>query len=627
MKDKIISPVRSLANRSLIVELVVAVLFVLCLDVIFISRYGFNIPIHHWLISILNLVMIFGAVTFARKNKTRFIIYLILFSIFITVFVIDSTLFFYKRDVSSISMLFEGARQTMRFALRYNPIIAYDFLMWSFIIALIFGFIVLLKRIVFLHNETITKNYLRKWLYYGFMVSALLLSPLILNNRDTLTFAYPSDKSIFIQRFGSVTYHARDIANFATGRLQPILFASSYLEEINETIDFEVAPETDYFGILEGQNLIMIMCETCEQYAFDEELTPNYYHLLNNGYYFNNFYSATSAKTYDAEFKALTSAMYYSQSDNYYYRWGDNTYNNALPNMLNSVGYTSNSFHNWDGDFFNRKQIHPQFGFDYFHAKEDLIDLNPDHYYPLDSVMFEQFTPLMAPIQENPFFSFIITVTPHGPHHYREELDPYYALIDEHPLYNEREQEFKTLMAAQMDFDKGLGYLLDYLDENDLTDSTTIIIFSDHRNYSSQHITDQYTPNSHIPFEVDKVPLIIYSEKLGGAVKNTLSSQYDVTPTILDLLGIAHYHEFYYGQSLFLEDRDDRPIILSQSSWISEEMVVMDDLVVKGEITEERFLEVKLWIFDKIDFYDKIFVIDYFNGVDPIVNEETNQEN
>jgi phosphoglycerol transferase MdoB-like AlkP superfamily enzyme len=29
----------------------------------------------------------------------------------------------------------------------------------------------------------------------------------------------------------------------------------------------------------------------------------------------------------------------------------------------------------------------------------------------------------MVPIQEDPFFSFVITVTPHGPHdHYREEL-------------------------------------------------------------------------------------------------------------------------------------------------------------------------------------------------------------
>src|SRR5690606_29588984 len=101
--------------------------------------------------------------------------------------------------------------------------------------------------------------------------------------------------------------------------------------------------------------------------------------------------------------------------------------------------------------------------------------LDPNHFFPLDSVMFEQMAERMAPVQEAPFFSFVITITAHGPHEYRAELEPYYAQINAHPEYAEREIEFKTLMAAQMDFDRGLGTLLAHLRENDLLDETMII--------------------------------------------------------------------------------------------------------------------------------------------------------
>jgi phosphoglycerol transferase MdoB-like AlkP superfamily enzyme len=56
-------------------------------------------------------------------------------------------------------------------------------------------------------------------------------------------------------------------------------------------------------------------------------------------------------------------------------------------------------------------------------------------------------------------------------------------------------------MAAQMDFDKGLGLLLDDLEEKDLMDNTIIVFFSDHKNYSTIEITEKYKEDSDIPYD------------------------------------------------------------------------------------------------------------------------------
>jgi uncharacterized sulfatase len=226
-------------------------------------------------------------------------------------------------------------------------------------------------------------------------------------------FNTPADKSLFVQKFGSITYHTKDIITYAGNAIKPLLYADDYIEEIDQVVTQTLAEKSALYGFLEGQNVIMIMCETCEDYAFTREHTPNYYRLHDEGISFTNFYSAAKSNyTYDAEFKSLTSMMYF-QADNFMYSFGNNTYTNALPHVLGEFGYTANSFHNYYQTFFNRDQIHPNMGFERYYAFEDLA-IEENGNWPLDSIMFEKFKDLIVPIQDDPFFSFVMTVTPHG---------------------------------------------------------------------------------------------------------------------------------------------------------------------------------------------------------------------
>jgi len=304
--------------------------------------------------------------------------------------------------------------------------------------------------------------------------------------------------------------------------------------------------------------------------------------------------------------------MMYFQTDNFMFSFGDNSFHNALPHILTENGYTANAFHNYDGSFFNRNIIYPNLGFQDFYAI-DSMQVDESAYMPLDSMMFDQLKDLIVPVQDNPFFTFVITVTPHGPHNkYREELKEYYDILAQDPAYDNAPIELLTITAAQMDFDKGLGIMLDDLETKNLLDDTMILMYSDHKNYSDYEMTVEYTPNSDIPFEIEKVPFFIYSQALGSGVSDVITSQYDITPTILDLLGISYIQYYYYGQSMFLEDKIDLPVIFSYTSWISYENVVMYDVIKFGNDNPDDYLAKKQFVFDTIDKFEKMFQSDYF---------------
>ena len=604
--------IKHLAQKSKILEFLFVVLIVFSFDLIFIFRYGFGVSFVHLLIAFFNVSLILAIIAFIRNNKMRYIAYVTYILLMFAFFLTDSTLYYFKQDVTSFAMLLESLQDTMEIGLKYNPLASYGIFIWILILGFLIFSLIVLNKIVKLNQQNRSKQYAKHAIFLFITLLGLFFSPYIINTSDALTFQTPADKSLFVQKFGSITYHTKDIVTFANNSIKPILFSNEYEQQINEELDLSIANQSPLYGSLQGQNIILIQCETCEEYAYSPAYTPNYYRLYNEGIHYDNFYSAAKSNyTYDAEFKALTSMMYF-QADNFMYSFGDNSYQNALPNILTENGYTANAFHNDEKTFFNRNIIYPNLGFQSFYAI-DSMQVDESAYMPLDSMMFDQLIDLMVPVQDDPFFTFVITVTPHGPHKkYREELKEYYDILAQDSAYDNASMELLTITAAQMDFDKGLGILLDELESKNLLDNTMILMYSDHKNYSDYEMTVEYTPNSEIPFEIEKVPFFIYSQALGSGVSDVITSQYDVTPTILDLLGISYIQYYYYGQSMFLENRIDSPVIFSYTSWMSYENVVMYDVIKSGNDNLDDYLAKKQFVFDTIDKFEKMFQSDYF---------------
>ena len=134
---------------------------------------------------------------------------------------------------------------------------------------------------------------------------------------------------------------------------------------------------------------------------------------------------------------------------------------------------------------------------------------------------------------------------------YLEKMDSLNVYIDDDHLRN--------YLSYVMDFDAALGIMMDDLSNKGLLDNTTIILFSDHNAYMSNltyNVKDikitEYDNKNYT--DLYRVPLMIYDSNIEHQVINKFTTTYDIAPTILDMFGINHYTNLYYGTSIFNEE-------------------------------------------------------------------------
>lgn len=91
--------------------------------------------------------------------------------------------------------------------------------------------------------------------------------------------------------------------------------------------------------------------------------------------------------------------------------------------------------------------------------------------------------------------------------------------------------------------DDSVGRILNFLDENNLTENTIIIFTSDHGDMFFEH----NRRNKGVPYEASaRIPFVIrYPEKIkAGKIINTAYTNVDFTPTILSVMGVKSDAEF-----------------------------------------------------------------------------------
>ncbi|MDD4125588.1 MAG: sulfatase-like hydrolase/transferase, partial [Eubacteriales bacterium] len=105
--------------------------------------------------------------------------------------------------------------------------------------------------------------------------------------------------------------------------------------------------------------------------------------------------------------------------------------------------------------------------------------------------------------------------------------------------------------AAVMEFDKALGEIYDYLEENDLLDSTIIALFGDHNTFYQG--LSKYVKNTS-DTSLYTVPFMIRCPGVEHRVISKFTCTADIVPTVCDLLGINLYGNLYFGHSAFLTE-------------------------------------------------------------------------
>lgn len=318
------------------------------------------------------------------------------------------------------------------------------------------------------------------------------------------------------------------------------------------------AADTPMTGAFAGKNLILIMMESVDDWLVTPEYMPNLYRLEQEGVYFRNYYAPIflAAATFNSEFTANTGmiAPEYQVRNSYY---TEHALPYSLANLFCDAGYRARSYHAANPNIYNRGQIHLNFGYESYN---DYGDLGMDDYM-LDSQLLRGYDQIVS---DEPFFSFIITYSGHGPYTTEQQnisephLDRARTVIDYStvPYTTEAQKEEYTRAVAQaMETDAFIGGLRERLEADGHAEDTVLMLFTDHycKYFSDVELI------SAIKGETDRnmlsnVPLVIWTEGITPQVSEKYVSTMDIAPTIVDLFSLDADLRYYIGNDMFGPD-------------------------------------------------------------------------
>lgn len=318
------------------------------------------------------------------------------------------------------------------------------------------------------------------------------------------------------------------------------------------------AADTPMTGAFAGKNLILIMMESVDDWLVTPEYMPNLYRLEQEGVYFRNYYAPIflAAATFNSEFTANTGmiAPEYQVRNSYY---SEHALPYSLPNLFRDAGYRARSFHAANPSIYNRGEIHLNFGYESYN---DYGDLGMDDYM-LDSQLLRGYDQIVS---DEPFFSFIITYSGHGPYTTEQQnisephLDRARAVIDYStvPYTTEAQKEEYTRAVAQaMETDAFIGGLRERLEADGHAEDTVLMLFTDH--YCKYFSDAEFI--SAIKGETDcnmlsNVPFVIWTEGITPQVYGKYVSTMDIAPTVVDLFSLDADLRYYIGNDMFGPD-------------------------------------------------------------------------
>lgn len=355
-----------------------------------------------------------------------------------------------------------------------------------------------------------------------------------------------------IERQELYTYHFLDFVN---------LFRSEKIvaeENIDKDLPLRgnnIEGERKHYGIGKGRNLIVIQIESFQNFLINhnyngQEITPNLNKLIKDksSIYFDNYFQQLGrGNTSDAEFVSQNS-LYPTSKDGSYFLYEDNTFY-GLPWILRDEGYTSWVFHGYEPDFWNRERAYPNQGFERFISEDDYDIKEAIGFGLVDKEFFKQSIPYIKEMEE-PFYSFMITLTSHIP----------FEMPEKYQVLEIREEHKDTMFSHYLQSvhytDEAIGEFIEELKEEGLYENSVIALYGDHHGLSPTIEDNKEVMSNYLGYEYDyqdmmNIPLIIHvpGEDINETI-STVGGQLDFLPTILNIMGIENEKGLMFGIDL-----------------------------------------------------------------------------
>ncbi len=382
-----------------------------------------------------------------------------------------------------------------------------------------------------------------------------------------------SDSRACLSMLGLYQYTFRDLQLLLP---QGSSLSDSELAEIAAYAASRPHADNEMTGLLAGKNLILVQLEAIDTWML-EDYMPNLRAVKEQSVVFANHYTPAyiTAGTFNTEFMVNagllpaasgTSASVYSR----------NTFPNSLANLFRQEGYTANSFHGSEGTVYNREAIHKNLGYEDYYSGTDMGMEN----YMMDSQMIGAFETMTA---GDPFFSFIITFSGHGP--YSDSNPIYLAHADEAQAEATRtDGNIVYAVGHAKETDLFVQELMEALESSGLLEDTVVVFYADHYNY--------YMLDDDLNMDlkgVDSLNLLqhtdffIYSQDLEPQTIDKITSSIDVLPTLANLFGLDAQYELLTGDDIFSDGGGY--VFFNDNTWLGGEGDLAAEITLRRRIS------------------------------------------
>ena len=330
---------------------------------------------------------------------------------------------------------------------------------------------------------------------------------------------------------------------FNTGISAPRDYSKSEIKRIEKSE--ENLPETK-----EGShpNILFLQLEsffdpTLVNYLeLSEDPIPNFRKLMKE--YSSGYYKVPSvgAGTANTEFESITgmSLHYFGPGEYPYKSILKETTCESAPYVLKNLGYTAHAVHNNEANFYGRRSIFPNLGFDTFTSAEYMKDENQKNSlgWTKDSVLTDEIVKCLDST-EGPDYVYTISVQGHGDYPSEPVLENPEITVSGAPTdeLNNKWEYYVNQIHEMDNFVKGLtDRLADYPED------VVLVMYGDH--LPTMGLTVEDVENKYL-FQTEYVMW----DNFGLKKKNENLAAYQMAAEVMDRVGIHEGTVFRYHQA------------------------------------------------------------------------------
>lgn len=520
------------------------------------------------------------SISFPLRGKVLSI-YLVSIVLISTIFVITEVLYFRYFGTPMTMYTFLQASNLSGLGGSISHLVAWkDF--WY-----LMGFLLLAAGIFLLPSS----SYKKRWMILGLGIACLfvLAKPVKtwLEGGDVLK---KFNATTYVEYYGVLGHHGLDLLNYVKNS-KTITLTEAESSEVNnwfQTASYSTTRETPLasFGEMKGKNLLLIQWESLQQFVVGKtiegkKITPNLNQLMKNSISFSSFYPQTrEGNSSDGEL--LTNASIYPLKEgSTFFRYPSRTYP-SLASMLKENNYATQAFHGDEGHYWNRDKVYPNLGFDHYFAIDEFDDGQMIGMGLSDRSFYQQSIEKLTQTP-SPFYGFLISLTSHTPYEISADLK---TLTLEGEL---KGSHLGNYIESIHYADSALGTMIDSLQANGLYEDTVIAIYGDHdgiffrnkgevENWLDASINKETWIKNYSP-----VPFVIHHPEIDAKTISAPSSQIDVSPTLLHLLGVESPLS-WMGVNLLTERK--KRVVIPKGDYGEQAVVEANDL--RWELNEQE---------------------------------------